>query len=179
MSNNILVLSGSPRKNGTTDRLTAAFIAGAEEAGKNVTLFRVADLQIGGCLGCNHCFQELGVCVQKDDMIPILEELRKADALVLATPVYYYGVTAQLKLAIDRFYALLKAGMSVKRAAFLTTCGDPSGAPAEPGLTMFRKVAELLHWEEAGVVVAPGLHAPEEIDGREELGQARLLGQNI
>jgi multimeric flavodoxin WrbA len=98
---------------------------------------------------------------------------------VLATPVYYFGVTAQLKLALDRFYALLKVGMSVKRAAFLTTCGDPSGAPAEPGVTMFRKVAALLNWEEAGVIVVPGLHAPDDIEGREELAQAKQLGQNL
>ncbi|GHU66915.1 flavodoxin [Clostridia bacterium] len=179
MSNNIVVLSGSPRKNGTTDRLTAAFIAGAEETGKNVTLFRVAALRIGGCLGCNHCFVEQGVCVQKDDMIPILDALRQADAVVLAAPVYYFGVSAQLKLAIDRFFALLKEGMPVKRAALLQTCGNPSGVPAEPGILMFRQMSEHLKWEEAGVIVAGGLHAPEDIEGRKELDEAKALGRNI
>ena len=56
MSNNIVILSGSPRKGGNTDRLAAAFVEGAEAAGKSVTLFRVADMSIGGCRGCGYCF---------------------------------------------------------------------------------------------------------------------------
>ena len=91
---NIVLLSGSPRKGGNTDRLAAAFIEGAESAGKSVTLFRVADMKIGGCLGCGHCFEEKGVCVQKDDMVGILNALGKADTIVLASPVYYFSVTA-------------------------------------------------------------------------------------
>jgi len=124
MSNSIVLLSGSPRKGGNTDRLAAAFMEGAESAGKTITLFRVADMKIGGCLGCGHCFEEKGVCVQKDDMPEILDALRKADALVLASPVYYFGATAQIKLAIDRTYALLCEKTPIKRAALLMTCGD-------------------------------------------------------
>jgi multimeric flavodoxin WrbA len=89
MSENIVLLSGSPRKGGNTDRLAVAFIEGAESAGKKVTLFRVADMTIGGCLGCDHCFKEKGVCVQNDDMIMILNALRKADAIVFASPIYF------------------------------------------------------------------------------------------
>jgi multimeric flavodoxin WrbA len=179
MSDNIVVLSGSPRKNGTTDRLAEAFVAGAKEAGKTVSLFRVADLKIDGCLGCNHCFEEQGVCVQKDDMLSILDALRKADALALASPVYYFGVTAQIKLAIDRFYALLKEGMPVKRAALLMTCGDSSDAAAKSSISMFRQISALQKWEEAGIIVAPRLHSPDEIEGREELTKARELGRII
>jgi multimeric flavodoxin WrbA len=179
MSKQIVVLSGSPRKNGTTDRLVDAFIAGTKEAGKTVSLFRVADLKIGGCLGCNHCFEELGVCIQKDDMLPILNALRQADAIVLASPVYYFGVTAQLKLAIDRTYALLKEGTTVKRAALLMTCGAGTDAGAKSSVSMFRQISSLQKWEEAGVIIAPRLHNPEEIDGREELVKAQELGKNI
>ena len=68
MSKNIVLLSGSPRKGGNTDKLAGAFIKGAESAGKSVTLFRTADMTINFCIGCSHCFEEKGVCIHKDDM---------------------------------------------------------------------------------------------------------------
>ena len=179
MSNNIVLLSGSPRKDGNTDRLAAAFVKGAESAGKNVTLFRVADMKIGGCRGCGHCFEEKGVCVQKDDMLGILNSLRKADALVLASPVYYFGVTAQIKLAIDRMYALISEKAPIKRAALLMTCGDSSADAAEGAVIMYNRIRSYSKWEDAGVIIAAGLHKPDEIEGRCELEQAWNLGQEI
>jgi multimeric flavodoxin WrbA len=174
---NVVILSGSPRKNGTTDRLVRAFVEGAEGKGNSVRVFRTADLNIKGCLGCNHCFRETGVCVQADDMRQILDALRGADVLVFATPVYYFGVTAQLKLAIDRLYALLKEGMPVKRTAFLITCGDDSDEAAKPSVSMFRQISHYLEWEEIGTVIVPCLHEPDDINGREELVSARDLGR--
>ena len=179
MGKSIVVLSGSPRKDGNTARLTDAFLEGADAAGKETTLFRVAGLHIGGCRGCGHCFKNQGVCVQQDDMPPILEALHKADALVLASPVYFFGVSAQLKVAIDRCYALLKLGMSVKRAALLMTCGDARETAAASSIAMFRQICAYQRWEEAGIIIAPGLHSPGEIEGRAELEQARRLGESI
>ena len=179
MSNNIVVLSGSPRKGGNTDRLAVAFVEGAESAGKNVALFRVADMKIGGCLGCDHCFEEKGVCVQNDDMLEILNALRKADTLVLASPIYYFSVTAQLKLALDRTYALLCEKAPVKRAALLITCGDKDLKAADGTVVMYNNICAYSKWEDAGVIIAPGLHQPYEIDGRAELEQARKLGREI
>jgi multimeric flavodoxin WrbA len=128
MSKNIVVLSGSPRKGANTDIMVSAFVDGAKSAGKNVIVFRPADMKIGGCLGCGHCFNEPGTCAQNDDMSQILDALKTVDALVLASPVYFWGVTAQLKLAIDRTFALLKAKTAIKRAAMLLTCGSRVGA---------------------------------------------------
>ena len=113
---NIVILSGSPRKDANTDRLAAAFVRGAESSGNSVTLFRTADMSISGCTGCAYCIENPGTCVQEDDMTKILNALKKADALVLASPVYYWSVTAQLKLAIDRTYALLRAKTPIKQA---------------------------------------------------------------
>jgi multimeric flavodoxin WrbA len=178
MGKNIVILSGSPRKGATTDRLVKVFIRGAESAGNAVSCFRVADMKIGGCRGCGHCFEERGVCIQKDDMSKVLDALRKAEVLVLASPVYYFGVTAQLKLAIDRTYALLREGMPVKQAVLLMTCGADADAAAS-AISMFRKISALQKWEEAGIIIAPHLHLPDEIDGRDELAQAMRLGQQI
>ena len=179
MSKNVVVLAGSPRKISSTDRLTAAFTEGAKGAGHTVTTFRVADMNIGGCLGCNHCFQEAGVCVQKDDMQAILVALRRADTLVLASPVYYWSVTSQLKRVIDRTYALLKEGSSIKSTALLMTCGADTNAAAEPSIAMFRQISAFLKWQEAGIIIVPRIHDPHDIEGRPELEQAKQLGMQI
>ena len=179
MSKSIVVLSGSPRKGGNTDMLAAAFIEGAEAAGNNVTLYRTADLKIGGCLGCGHCFEEKGVCVQKDDMPPILDAIRKADVLVLASPIYYWSVTAQLKLAIDRMYPLIRVKAPIQRAAMLLTCGNKSEDVNEGAVFMLSRLCRAYGWDNAGVVTAAGLHEKEEIAGRAELDEARTLGRDI
>jgi multimeric flavodoxin WrbA len=179
MSKRIGVLSGSPRNGGNTDRLTGAFIEGAKTAGNQVSLFKVAGLTIGGCRGCGYCFKHKGVCVQEDDMPPILDELRTADALALTSPVYFFGVSAQLKLAVDRFFALLEEGTAVKRAVLLMTCGDATDAAAASSISMFRQICAYQKWKEAGIIIAPRLHNPGEIDGRAELEQAKKLGENM
>ena len=179
MSDNIVLLSGSPRKNGNTDRLAAACIAGAKAAGKNVTVFRVADMNIAPCLNCNACFKHPGVCARKDDMAEIVAAILKADAMIFASPVYFFGVSAQLKTAIDRMYVLLKLGMPVKKAALLLTCGAPLIEAADPSIAMFRHIVSYQKWREAGIVVAPNLHEPGEIEGRPELAAAKKIGEEL
>jgi len=179
MSKNIVVLSGSPRKEGNTERLAAAFIEGAKSVNKNVVVFRTADMKIGGCVGCEHCFREKGICVQKDDMPAILEALKTADALVFVSPVYYFDMTAQLKLAIDRTYALLSVGTPIKKAAFLITCGDNSEKAAEGAVVAYKNICSYSKWENMGVIIATGLHKPGEIEGRIELEKAKALGWEI
>jgi len=179
LSENIAVLSGSPRKGGNTDKLAAAFIDGAESAGKKVNLFRIADMNISGCLGCGHCFEEKGVCVLKDDMVQILNALRKADAIVFASPIYFFNISAQLKIAIDRTYALLHEERPTKRAAMLITCGAGGVKAAEAAVAMYHHMRAYSKWSDAGVIIVPGLHNPGEIDRREELTQAKMLGRQI
>jgi multimeric flavodoxin WrbA len=179
MSNNIVVLSGSPRVGGSTSRLVGEFIAGAREAGKTVTEYRVADMKIAPCLGCNAC-GKTGVCVHDDDMTQILDSLRGADALLLATPVYYWSFTAQLKTAIDRFYSSLRVNpLTVKRAALLLTCGNASPDACEGSIVTYKRICKHQSWEDAGILTAHSLHAPEMLDNRPELAEARELGRTL
>ncbi len=179
MGKNIIMLSGSPRKDGNTDMLAAAFIEGAESAGHKVTLFRTADLKIGGCLGCGYCFENKGICVQKDDMPPILDTLRRSDVLVLASPIYYWSVTGQLKLAIDRMYPLIRVKAPIQRVAMLLTCGNTSEDVNEGAVFLLNRLCDAYGWNNAGVVTAAGLHGKGEIAGRTELDEARALGREI
>ena len=100
----IVVLEGSPNRNGSSDMLANAFIQGAREAGHNVEVISAAHTDIRPCTGCVRCGYE-GPCVQKDDMEWIRKSILASDMMVFVTPLYYYGMSAQLKILIDRFCA--------------------------------------------------------------------------
>ena len=124
----ILVLNGSPRVRGNTAKMIAAFREAAEKRGHKVTVVDVCRKQIRGCLACEYCHGKgQGSCIQKDDMQEIYEKLRTAGMLVLASPIYYHGITGQLKCVIDRFYSALypKAPESLKHVAMFLSSGDP------------------------------------------------------
>jgi multimeric flavodoxin WrbA len=128
---NILVLNGSPRPQGETAKMVAAFQAAAMNAGHEVTVIPVCRRNIHGCLACEYCHGEgQGVCAQKDDMQEIYGKLRETDMLVLASPIYYHNISAQLKCAIDRFYAALypSAPERLKKVAMFLASGDPDMA---------------------------------------------------
>ena len=98
MSKRILILAGSPRKNGNSAALCRAFARGAEESGHQVETIFLRDKKIGFCLACYHCKKSGGICIIKDDMADILDKMNAADVLVMASPVYFYSVDAQMKL---------------------------------------------------------------------------------
>lgn len=101
----VVGIYGSPRKQGNTDLMLDAFLKGAETAGAEIKRLYARDLKIRGCLGCGHC-DKTGRCVQKDEMRQVYPLLEEAQRIVVASPIYFYGVTGQLKLLIDRTQAL-------------------------------------------------------------------------
>ena len=124
---NILVLNGSPRPNGNTAKMVAAFREGAENAGSDVTVIEVCKKQIHGCIACEYCHTKgNGKCIQKDDMIEIYDALKDSDMLVLASPIYYHGISGQLKCVIDRFYsaAYPNKPTRLKKVAMFLSSGD-------------------------------------------------------
>ena len=107
MSKRIVILNGSPRKKGNTSTLVKAFIEGAESAGNTVTEFFLNSMNIHGCKGCfgGHSSRERP-CVQNDDMSQIYPAVKECDVIVLATPLYYWNISGQLRTAFDRLFAL-------------------------------------------------------------------------
>ncbi len=101
MNKKVLIISGSPRKNGNSDILCEQFKKGAEETGNKVEKIFLHQLKIGHCMACYGC-RDTKTCVQKDDMEELLEKMVEADVLVLATPVYFYSMDGLLKTMIDR-----------------------------------------------------------------------------
>lgn len=121
---NILVLNGSPRKEGSTAAMVGAFAAGAREAGHQVDIVPVCQKKIAGCLACEYCHTKgNGKCVQQDDMQQVYPLLEQAQMIVLASPVYYHSFTGQLQCAINRIYALDKP-KNLKKAALILSSGS-------------------------------------------------------
>ncbi len=124
----ILVLNGSPRPNGNTKGMIEAFQEGAVSAGHHVDVVDVCRLKIGGCLACEYCHTKgHGECVQKDDMQQVYVLLDKAEMLVIASPIYYHGITGQLKCVLDRFYSAAYPSKPprLKKAAMILSSGYP------------------------------------------------------
>lgn len=123
----ILVLNGSPRANGATKRMINAFVSGAESVSNQVSVVDVCRKKIAGCLACEYCHDKgHGTCIQKDDMQEIYELLQETEMLVIASPIYYHGLSGQLKCVIDRFYsaAYPMKPKHLKKAAMFLSSGD-------------------------------------------------------
>ncbi len=108
----ILVIESSPHKNGSSNLLADSFIRGARENGHTVSTFDAAKADLHPCLGCEVCGMS-GLCCQKDDMAGLKEQILASDMVVFVTPLYYFGMSAQLKTVIDRFYSF-NGQLSVK-----------------------------------------------------------------
>ena len=124
----ILILNGSPRPQGHTARMIEAFSAGVEKAGHELIRIDVCRKDIRGCLACEYCHTRgNGNCIQKDDMSEVSAALQEAEMLVIASPIYYHGISGQLKCCIDRFYApaFPKGPEKLKKIALFLSSGDP------------------------------------------------------
>ena len=126
---NILILNGSPRQNGNTKKMVTAFCEGAESAGHTAIVVDVCKKKIAGCMACEYCHGNgNGRCIRRDDMDEIYSFLQETDMLVIASPIYYHGISGQLKCVIDRFYSALypksKAPERLRKVAMILSSGD-------------------------------------------------------
>ena len=102
MNKNVLILSSSPRRGGNSDRLCDPFLQGCKDAGHTVEKIFLKDKHINYCTGCGICSMYGKPCPQKDDAAEVIEKMIAADVIVMATPVYFYTMSAQMKTLIDR-----------------------------------------------------------------------------
>ncbi len=125
---NILLLNGSPRPKGNTKQMVNAFVEGAK-SNHQVNVIDVCKKNIKGCLACEYCHTKgNGKCIQKDDMQEVYALLNDAEMLVIASPIYYHGISGQLKCVIDRFYsaAYPNKPAKLKKVAMFLSSGDPN-----------------------------------------------------
>lgn len=179
MAKRITVLTGSPLPHGNTDRLANAFIEGAERAGNKVIKIPAAQKQVKPCTACKYCVKHPGQCSQKDDMAEILEALYQSDIIVFSTPVYFFGLTAQIKTVIDRLYPALTKPLPIKESIFMSVMGDTNMETMAPSVLNFKEIAAYLRWDIRSILTAGGINDPGEIEGNEILEKAEDLGASI
>jgi len=172
----VLILSGSPRRGGNSDLLCEAFARGAAEAGCAVETIRVAEKKIGYCHGCYYCADHGGACAIRDDMADVLQKMIDSDVIVLASPVYFYSIDAQLKALIDRTVARWTE-VKEKTFYYVVTCADPAGEAADTTLACFRGYAACVEGaREGGVILGTGVYEKGEIRTSPALQRAYDLG---
>lgn len=175
----IILLQGSPNKNGSTDILAENFIKGAKEAGHQVTRYDVAHMNIKPCTGCVACGYE-GPCVQKDDNEKIRKAVLSADMIVFATPLYYYGMSAQLKIVIDRFCAYNSSiNRKHMKSALLTVAWNSDDWTFEALESHYHTLVRYLDFEDCGMVLGHGCGSPAMTKRSKYPEMAYRLGRNL
>ena len=175
----ILLISGSPHKAGTTSVLIKAFSKGAESAGHEVYHFNAGEKEVHPCIACEKCHSAVSACVFRDAFDEIRDMLIEADAVVFASPIYYYGLTAQLKAVIDRGYGINEQCRATKKTALLMACGDNTMESAECAASPFYGMVDYLGWEIADVIAAKGCYTAEDVVNTEYPDQAYELGRTM
>jgi len=179
MNKKVVVLSGSPRKNGNSFAMTDAFVKACEERGFEVIRFDSAFMNVKGCTACGSCYKNDKACSQKDDFNEIAAAIEVASAVVFSCPVYWYGVPAQLKAVIDKFYAFVIGGkldaMRNKKTA-LITCWEESGLDVSDGVkATYRGCVGLMGWSIVGEVLIPGVYDVGAVHQTDGIAQAIKL----
>lgn len=179
MSKRVLILSASPRKGGNSDILCDEFARGAVQSGNHVEKIRIAEKKIGYCQACYYCRDHGGMCAIKDDMSDILQKIIDADVVVLATPVYFYSIDAQLKAVIDRTVARWTE-IQNKEFYYIITCADHQKAATQTTLDCLRGFADCVRGaEEKGVIFGTGVYQKGEIAGTHATADAYKAGLNV
>ena len=181
MAAKILILNGSPRKNGNTSQLVSAFTRGAEETGNKVTAFFLDKMCIHGCKGCFGGGKDPEhPCVQRDDMEQIYAAYRAADVVVLASPLYYWTISGQLKTAIDRLFAVAECDpnyQNPKKDMALIMAAEGHGF--EESEYWYDRLEKHLGWKSIGKVLCGGVMNVGDISENEKLDEAYQLGVSI
>ncbi len=179
MTKKVLILAGSPRKGGNSDTLSVEFMRGAKETGHEVEMIRIADKNIHYCIGCGTC-HKTGKCVFQDDMAEILDKMLAANVLVLATPVYFYSMSAQMKTMIDRTVPKYTE-ISNKEVYFIITAADTDKPIMEKVIEALRGFTRdcLDGTQEKGIIYGLGAYEPGTVAAIPAMPQAYEMGKGV
>ena len=181
MSKNIVVITGSPRKNGNSFAMTDAFIQAAEAKWHTVTSFDAADRNLTGCRACETCFKTGKACSFDDDFNTIAPAILEADAIVFTMPVYWYSIPAQIKGVIYRIYSLVVGGKDIagKECALIACCEEEDLTVLDGVRIPMERTAALNKWKMVGEVLVPGVLKPGDIEKTDGCRQAAALAEKL
>lgn len=183
MHKKILVLSGSPRKHGNSDRLSDEFIRGAEEVGHKAEKIYICKKNIHACLGCCTCQRNGGNCIQKDEMNELYEKMKNVDIIVFAFPVYFYTWNAQMKTIIDRTIAVEE--LLTNKTFYMISSGQaPKEKYMDTMIDSFRKYISCFQGEgkgnkEGGYVFGYATDKVGDVVGTPAMAEAYEMGKDI
>ncbi len=181
MSKKIVVITGSPRKNGNSFAMTDAFIKAARAKGHTVTRFDAAFMNVGGCHACETCYKTGKACSFDDDFNTIAPAILEADAVVFTTPVYWYSIPAQIKGVIDKLYSLVVGGKDFagRECAVIACCEEEDMSVLDGVRIPMERTAALMKWKMVGEVMVPGVLNVGDIAKTGGCAQAAALADKI
>lgn len=175
----VLIIAGSPRLNGNSEILCDEFKRGAEESGNYVEKITLRNQKIGYCIACDYCVTHNGECAIKDDMKSILEKIIEFDVLVLASPVYFYSVDAQIKAMIDRSVARYTE-IRNKELYYIMTAADNDIQAFDGSIACFRGYKDCIeNAVEKGIICGGGAWKSGDIKHTEAMHKAYEMGRNV
>ena len=178
MSKKVLILSGSPRKGGNSDLLCDEFLRGAQETGNEVEKIFLRSKKVAPCNACYFCKKD-GKCAIQDDMGEILDKMQAADVIVMASPVYFYSIDAQMKAVIDRSVARW-TDIPNKEFYYIMTAAEESETVMDCTLACFRGFAACLKdAKEKGVIYGKGVYEAGAIKGMPAMREAYEMGKQV
>ena len=177
MSKKIVVITGSPRRNGNTFAMAEAFVQAARARGHQITRFDAALENAGGCRACETCFKSGKACSFDDDFNTIAPAILEADAVVFTMPVYWYSIPAQLKGVIDKLFSFVVGGKDIsgKECAMVVCCEEEDLSVMDGVRVPLERSAALMKWKMVGEVLIPGVLNAGDIDKTDGCKQAAAL----
>lgn len=181
MSKKIVVITGSPRKNGNSFAMTDAFIKAAEEKGHTVTRFDAAMKKLNGCRACETCYSTGKACSFDDEFNTLAPSILESDVIVFTMPVYWYSIPAQIKCVIDRIFSMVVGGKDIsgKECALIACCEENDMTVFDGVRIPIERTAALNKWKMAGEVLIPGVLNIGDIEKTDGCKQASELADKI
>lgn len=180
MSKKIIVITGSPRKNGNSAALTAAFIDTVTANGHTVTRFDAANMNVGGCRACDTCYKTGKACTFDDDFNTVAPAIEAAGVIIFTAPVYWYTFPASIKAIIDKMYSIeAKKDTSGKSCGLISCCADQPMNTFDGIRFAYQKTIELMKWQPIGEVLVSGVSKPGDIKLTDGIEQAKALANKI
>lgn len=181
MSKKIVVITGSPRKNGNSFAMTDAFIKAAEGKGYNVTRFDAAMKNVGGCHACETCFKSGKACSFDDDFNTIAPAILEADGIVFTMPLYWYSIPAQIKGVIDKLFSFYAGGKDIagKKCGLIACCEEEDASVMDGIRFPMERSVTLLKWDMVGEVLIPGVYKEGDIHNTDGCKQAAELADKF
>ncbi|MGI6204049.1 MAG: flavodoxin family protein [Anaerovoracaceae bacterium] len=182
MGKNVLILTGSPRRNGNSSALAASFSGAAERCGHNVKTIDAVELGALGCRGCGACYKTGKPCAFDNPFNDIADDILAADVLVFSMPVYWYTIASQIKAVIDNLYCLYhgkRDELPGKQFVLLCTAGEDEPTIFDGVLFACRRTAALCGWDWFGEVLVGGVYDEGEIGGTDGPEKAEALAEKL